>query len=170
MKEWNIGEKAQIIPFEAVPAERKEKHSMRNPLKWSPGKMRVCGKYCKIVEKMYSDDYGCYVYLVEVDGATRPSDARFCGDDFTEIPGDDEKVGFSFSVQALEGGVVVAKMFDGTTQIGIGHAHVFRDGAIGLMQAASFAMKRCYENMGGTFRSDNTENIRVMRCGGASRG
>jgi hypothetical protein len=45
--------------------------------------------------------------------------------------------------------VVVAIMMQGERQIGRGHGHIIHEGAIGIAQAASYALKMLYTNMNG---------------------
>lgn len=52
--------------------------------------------------------------------------------------------------------VVVARFFevheDGTeVELARGHGHIIHEGAIGIAQAASYALKKVYEKCGGTF-------------------
>ena len=146
MKEGNIGEKVRVIDREAIPAECKAKIAGGNPAMWTGPKSRLAGMVGEVVDKLYSEANNCYIYKLHLDGFDRTSNALFVGDDLEEI----RKSEYRFEVKIL-GDVVCARMLDGETQIGIGHGHVFHGGALGFMQAASFAMKRCYEDMGGTF-------------------
>lgn len=151
MKEWNIGDRVKVIGKDLISNERKCKCTNGNPTLWSSGKMRLCGATGEVVDKLRSEGFDCYVYRLRFDGAERPSTSQFCGDDLENLPGQEAQNGFRFSVQIIGENVVVARMHDGDAQLGVGHAHVFHGGALGIMQAASFAMKRCYESMGGTF-------------------
>ena len=47
--------------------------------------------------------------------------------------------------------VVVAVLFKKGKEIGRGHGHLIHSGNLGIAQAISYACKRIYQNMGGTF-------------------
>lgn len=148
MKEWNIGNKVKVIDREAIPAECKAKIANGNPALWTGPKSRLAGMVGEVVDKLYSEAAGCHVYKLKMEGFDRASNALFVADDLEELP--KKQASLHFEVKILED-VVCARMLDGETELGIGHGHVFHAGALGVMQAASFAMKRCYESMGGTF-------------------
>ena len=148
MKEWNIGEKVKVIDREAIPADRKVKITNGNPALWTGVKSRLAGVVGEVVDKLYSEGSSCYVYKLHLEGFDRTSNALFIADDLEEPP--KPQANLRFEVKILED-VVCARMLDGETQLGIGHGHVIHGGTLGVMQAASFAMRRCYESMGGTF-------------------
>ena len=148
MKEWNIGNKVKVIDRDAIPAELKVKSADGNPALWTGSKSRLAGMVGEVVDKLYSEAAGCHVYKLKLDGYDKTSAALFVADDLEELP--KKQASLHFEVKILED-VVCARMLDGETELGIGHGHVFHAGALGVMQAASFAMKRCYESMGGTF-------------------
>ena len=148
MKEWNIGDKVKVIDREAIPAERKVKITNGDPSLWTGPKSRLAGMVGEVVDKLYSEAAGCHIYKLKLEGFDRVSNALFVADDLEELP--KKQSSLRFEVKILED-VVCARMLDGDTELGVGHGHVFHAGALGIMQAASFAMKRCYESMGGTF-------------------
>ena len=148
MKEWNIGNKVKVIDREAIPTERKAKIANGNTTLWAGPKSKLAGMVGEVVDKLYSEAAGCYIYKLKLEGYDRVSSALFVADDLEELP--KKQASLHFEVKILED-VVCARMLDGDTELGIGHGHVFHAGALGVMHAASFAMKRCYESMGGTF-------------------
>ena len=155
MKEWNIGDKVKVVEYDAIPAERRAKLAGGNPELWTSGKCRLSGLVGEVADKLYGEAYGCYVYKLNLEGYERTSNALFIGDDLEALP---KKQNFRWEIELLEN-VVVARMYDGDVQLSIGHGHVFHDGALGIMQAASWSMKKCYEAMGGTFyRPGRTED------------
>ena len=149
MKEWNIGDKVKVIDREAIPAERKAKTAGGDPALWTGSKSRLAGMVGEVVDKLYSEAYSCYIYKLKLEGFDRSSNALFVGDDLKELP--KPSADLRFEVEILEDNVVVARMYDGDVQLGIGHGHVFHEGSLGIMQAASWAMKKCYDSMGGTY-------------------
>ena len=104
----------------------------------------------EVVDKLYSEAHGCNVYKLQLSGFDRPSATLFIGEDLEELPQPKTESGIHFKVE-IHDDVAVARMMDGEVQLGIGHGHVLHAGTLGLMQAASYAMRRCYESMGGTF-------------------
>lgn len=148
MKEWNIGDKVRTLRADEIPQERKAERTGGDPRVWATSKFRLAGAVGEIMDKMHSEAYGEYLYKLRFDGADRVSTALFIGDDLHEI--EPEKVDFRVDFEYLDG-VVVARAMSGDRQLGIGHGHLLHEGALGLMQAASYAAKRCYMNMGGKF-------------------
>lgn len=148
MKEWNIGDKVKIIDYDAVPAERRARTAGGNPGLWTSAKCRLSGLVGEVADKLYSEAYGVFVYKLHIDGFDKVSAALFIGDDLEDLPSPTQNL--RWELEILEK-VVVARMYDGDVQIGIGHGHIFHEGTLGVMQAGSWAMKKCYEGMGGTF-------------------
>ena len=150
MKEWNIGDQVKVIDREAIPADLKAKVANGNPALWTGPKSRLASMVGEVVDKLYSEASGCHVYKLKLDGFERTSHALFVGDDLEELPKPKVESALRFEVEIHEN-VVIARMYDGDVQLGIGHGHVFHEGAMGIMQAGSYAMKKCYMSMGGTF-------------------
>ena len=148
MKEWNIGDQVKVIDREAIPADRKAKTANGNPALWTGPKSRLAGMIGEVTDKLYSEAYGCHVYKLKLDGFDKVSAALFIGDDLEELPKPKIESGLRFTVEIHED-VVVARLMDDDVQLGIGHGHVFHEGAMGIMQAGSYAMKKCYMSMGG---------------------
>ena len=62
-----------------------------------------------------------------------------------------QDVTYKFKFEYLEN-LVVARFYEGhedgtQVEIGKGHGHIFHDGALGIAQAASYALKKLYLNM-----------------------
>ena len=150
MKEWNIGDKVKIVDYDAIPAERRVRTAGGNPRLWTSAKCRLSGLVGEVADKLYSEAYDVFVYKLQIDGFDKVSAALFIGDDLEEMPKPKTESGLRFTVEIQED-VVVARLMDGDVQLGIGHGHVFHEGAMGIMQAGSYAMKKCYISMGGTF-------------------
>ena len=148
MKEWNIGNKVKVIDRDAIPAELKVKIANGNTALWTGPKSRLAGMVGVVVDKLYSEAAGCHVYKLKLEGFDRASNAVFVANDLEELP--KPTANLRFEIEILED-VVVARMFDGDTQLAIGHGHVFHDVALGIAQAGSYAMKKCYIAMGGSF-------------------
>lgn len=97
-----------------------------------------------------------YLYLVSVEG-----ERIFCNEDQLEHIA--AAVTYSYDIK-YEDGVVVAAMYeeyaDGRKyELCRGHGHILYNNAVGIAQAASYALKRIYTTMnGGSVRLDRTED------------
>ena len=103
-----------------------------------------------IIDKLSSATRQDYmVYILQVDGIQQP--VQTVGDDLEGIAYTEKT--FSFDINLLDG-VVVAIMYeeyeDGRkVELCRGHGHQIHRNAVGLAQAASYAMKRLYTSMNG---------------------
>ena len=68
MKEWNIGDQVKVIDREAIPADRKVKTAGGDPALWTAVKSRLAGMVGEVVDKLYSEKNGCYVYKLQLVG------------------------------------------------------------------------------------------------------
>jgi hypothetical protein len=96
------------------------------------------------VDKLHSSLINDYVYRIEGD------QCLYTGNGLEAIP---KESSLRFEVE-IHGNVVVARMYDGDVELGIGHGHVIHANALGIMQAGSYAMKQCYISMGGMLNSN----------------
>lgn len=137
--EFNIGERVRIRDYYDMP------EAVRNK-----GIAKVAGLEGEIVDKLYSETKGCFVYKIHLDGYDRPSKGDFMEGMFDLVESD--KVQYTYEFEYLDN-LVVARLYeiDGDTKkfIGKGHGHIFHDGAYGIAQAASYALKRICEELGG---------------------
>ena len=61
------------------------------------------------------------------------------------------KKNYSMTIQIdIASNVVIATLFEDESPLAKGRGHLIHDGELGIAQAASYACKRLYENMGGT--------------------
>lgn len=137
--EFNIGERVKIRDYYDMPEEARSK-----------GIAKVAGEEGEIVDKLYSEKQGCTVYRIHLDGYDRPSKCDFTEGTFDLIERDEAQ--YTYEFEYLEN-LVVARLYeiDGDTKkfIAQGHGHIFHDGAYGIAQAASYALKRICEQLGG---------------------
>ena len=143
--EFNIGERVRIKAYDEIPDKSKNK---RMGL--------LAGLEGEIVDKMYSEAKGLTVYKIHLDVFDRPSKCDFT-EYCIELIGDDETE-YTYEFEYLEN-LVVARLYeivDGNIkkEIAKGHGHIFHDGAYGIAQAASYALKRiCNDLNGGTLKA-----------------
>lgn len=99
-----------------------------------------------IVKDKLRSTKGYTVYLVEDEGGGE----RFFTED--ELKPIEEAVTYCYELEHHEN-IVVARFYevrgDDKTEIARGHGHVIHEGAFGVAQAASYALKRIYMQLGG---------------------
>jgi hypothetical protein len=105
---------------------------------------RLCGKDGEIVDKLWSGAKGCTVYKIHFDGADRSSSIDFLTKAIDLVSELDKKTyGYEFD---FLNNVVVARFYeygaDSKTEIAKGHGHIIHEGAVGIAQAASYALKK----------------------------
>lgn len=92
---------------------------------------------------------GEYVYLINSDEGEGEC---FCTED--EIVPLKEAVAYTYELEHLDN-LVVARFYEvsgeAKTELARGHGHVIHEGAVGVAQAASYALKKIYEKLGGEF-------------------
>jgi hypothetical protein len=147
--EFNIGDRIMVKEYEDIPQENKVKSAGDDFRLFTTRKASLCGQHGEVVDRYYSEALGCYGYKLKFDGSPRPSLALFDGDSL--IPEEqEEEAGYHFEFDILEN-LVSARFYedkgDKTSLICRGHGHIFHDGAVGVAQAASYALKRILEKL-----------------------
>lgn len=136
--EFNIGDRVRVKNYEDLPESMK-----------SPRFGTLCGKDGEIVDKLWSGARGCTVYKIHFDGAERPSSIDFLTKAIDLIADLDKKV-YRYELDCLDN-MVVAVMYevgdDYKTEIARGRGHIIHEGAIGIAQAASYALKKIYQKL-----------------------
>lgn len=135
---FNIGERITIKNYADLPQAHKNK-----------GTAKCCGKSGKVVEAFTSVS-GEEKYLIHLDGYAVAS-KHLWSDECLVGEGASE---YTWEFEVLEN-LVVGIMYEvkGSTKTEIvrGHGHIIHEGALGKAQAASYALKKIYEKLGGTF-------------------
>jgi hypothetical protein len=139
--EYSIGQKVKVKSYGELPESMKRRG----------GIPKVCGLQGEIVDKVYSEAKGCTIYRIYFDGARIASSAQFVDGSFDVIEDDPSPITYMHEFDYLEN-LVVARFYevyeDGTqVEIAKGHGHIFHDGALGIAQAASYALKKLYQSM-----------------------
>ena len=140
--EYNIGERVRIRRWEDIPAEIGNK-----------GYAKCALKEGEIVDKLWSAARDCMIYLIQFDGQDRVSRTHFVEGTFDRLSDLKKKITYTFEFDYLEN-VTVVRLYeldgDGNkTEIGKGHGHLIHDGALGIAQSASYALKRIYKDLNG---------------------
>lgn len=137
--EFNIGDRVRVKSYDNLPEQ----------MKGRGGASRLCGKDGEIVDKLWSGAKGCTVYKIHFDGAERTSSIDFLNKAIDLISELDKKT-YSYEFDYLDN-VVVAKFYetgeDYKVEIARGHGHIIHEGAEGIAQAASYALKKIYQNI-----------------------
>ena len=136
---YDIGTRVKIKAYEDIPTESRTK-----------GGARLCGKVGTIVDKLYSNCIESFVYIIKFDDFDIPSKKMWtedCFEHYTEVA-----TTYHYEFDILND-VVVAKFYetkgDVKTEIERGHGHIIHEGAKGIAQASSYALKKIFEKMNG---------------------
>lgn len=110
-----------------------------------------------IVDKMYSEKSGKTLYEVEFDMYGKKA-TKMCAEDQLEVVEEIIRdIDFKFEVAD---NVVVCVCTEDGEEVGRGHGHIIHEGRIGVVQAASYALKRLYERMnGGTIYGQDRKSL-----------
>jgi hypothetical protein len=136
--EFNIGDRVRVKDYEDLPEQMKSKAIAR-----------LCGKDGEIVDKLWSGAKGLTIYKIHFDGAERPSLVDFLSKAIDLVSELDKKT-YCYEFDYLSN-VVLVKFYeigaDSKTEIARGHGHIIHEGAIGIAQAASYALKKIHQNL-----------------------
>lgn len=131
----NIGQLVKIKEFDKMPAD------LRGPKLES-----MAGFKAEIIDRLYSEAAGGYVYALRLTGAKTVPSMMF-PESVLESIGEDPAT-YYHEIRYLDD-VVLVILYEAKngkeTEIARGHGHIIHEGAKGVAQAASYAMKRCYE-------------------------
>ena len=137
--EFRIGDRIRIKAYEDLSEELQNR-----------GRARMTKQAGTIEDRMFSESTGKYLYKINFDNFEKS--IKLWTEDYLEPL--DENVTYTYEIEHLDN-VIVARMYevkdDIKTQIAIGHGHIMHEGVLGVAQAASFALKRIYMNLGGGF-------------------
>lgn len=137
MTEFNIGDRVVVKEFEDIPSE---------------GRTRAVAKFSGLVgtvkDKLFSTASNDYIYVVHFDEYEKESNKMWRADHLTAYV--EPKKEYNLILDYADNVVVVIITEDGK-EVGRGHGHIIHEGSIGIVQAASYALKKIYERRGGTF-------------------
>lgn len=136
MAKFNIGDRVRIRSYDELPDEVKTK---------SAG--TLCGKEGEIVDIVFSNAKHRLFYCIHIDGYDKPSAKMFTEDSIDFVP-EVVECTYRYEFDYLEN-VVVARFIeiDGNgneTEIERAHGHIIHEGARGIAQAASYALKQIW--------------------------
>jgi hypothetical protein len=130
---YQIGDRVRVHDYEGLPEHMKK------------AAMKAAGKEGHIIDVLWSYSNNCTIYKIQLDGYDRPSKVNFTEVSFDLIEEEEQAAKtYTYEFDYLDT-VVTARLYevdgDTKTQIAIGHGHIIHDGALGIAQAASYALK-----------------------------
>lgn len=138
--EFNIGDRVRVKPYDKLPEENKNR-----------GVAKITGQDGVIVDKLWSGAKGVTIYKVQFDGSDAPSRTDFVAESL-DLVSELLKNSYKFEFEFLEN-LVVARLYETTEdskiEIAKDHGHIFHEGYEGLVQAASYALKKMWQKMNG---------------------
>ncbi len=139
MGKFEIGDIVRVKDYNDIPADDR-----------NVGLARLCGQIGEVVDKLYSKALDRYVYTIKFDNFDATSKKLWLSTQIEPWMGDE--VTYLHEFEYLDN-VVVAIFYevkgDEKTEIGRGHGHIIHDGAMGIAQASSYALKKIYEKING---------------------
>lgn len=103
-----------------------------------------------VEDKLYSNKNDDWMYTVKFDGQDVPFGRAFSEDELEGI----SETTYRYEVFQADNNVMVAVLYEvyGNIEKEIAryHGHIMHGGMLGVAQAASYAMKKIYLNLGGT--------------------
>lgn len=137
MKEYNIGEKVVVKKLDQLPAQLQTRDVVG-----------LCGFEAEVIDRLYSEAKQAYSYKLLLTGA-KTSPVRLLPAEALDPVVEEETREYVHEITYLDD-VVVAKFYEvdeqgNKTEIARGHGHIIHEGAFGIAQAASYALKKiCY--------------------------
>jgi hypothetical protein len=149
-----IGDQVKIKNLSQVKEDMISCRRQGDPAVWTKRKSDTEGCTGVIVDKMYSESREKHFYSVRLD-KNNLIPAHYYTDDDLEPYKADKQLGnddFDFEITLADNLVycVVYEVVDGQKEeLTRGHGHVFHEGIHGVVQAASYAIKKAWENING---------------------
>lgn len=135
MSEFAIGNRVRIRDYNDIPEEHR-----------TQGISKMCGELGTIEDVFYSEGKKCNLYVIQFDNYTK-SLKLWRAELLEEV---NEDVSYDYEFDFCDN-VVVAILYEykeeSKTELARGHGHIIHEGAIGIAQAASYALKRIYYKM-----------------------
>lgn len=110
-------------------------------------KVRVNNRGGEIVDKLRSSAQDCTLYRIKFDGETNASNTLYKSEMFDSVV----TFVYSWELEVVEN-LVAVRFYqvdtDGNkTELTRGHGHIIHEGAYGIAQAASYALRRIMQNL-----------------------
>lgn len=135
----NIGQIVKIKEFDQL------------PLAMQTQKFKgLAGFEAEIIDRLYSEATSSYVHTLRLTGAKTVPVMVFPEEALEVV--EEDPVEYIHEIEYLDNVVLVIfyEVKKGKkTELARGHGHLIHEGALGIAQATSFAMKRCYDQLNG---------------------
>lgn len=108
----------------------------------------LAGFEAEIIDRLYSEAAGNYVYTLRLTGAKTVPVMVFPEEALEVV--EEDPAEYLHEIEYLDNVVLVIfyEVKNGKkTELARGHGHIIHEGALGVAQAASYAMKRCYDQL-----------------------
>ena len=109
-----------------------------------------------VTDVLHSETSGEIRYLVDLDGSDSFSTNELVYRERDLEPEQEKRKDYKFEIEMADN-VVVAVAYEDGRAVARGHGHIMHDNLLGISQAASYAMRKLYEALGGTFKNKNKE-------------
>lgn len=143
---FNIGDRVRVRDWRVVTSEQGSTE------RWKGGKAQNCGKEGNIIDKLSSEKRGCTIYKVHFDDTGIPSSVDYTENELERVVSSTKENGITASLSInfeLANNVVITEITEHGEIIARGHGHIIHDGTIGVVQAASYALKKAYVKLNG---------------------
>ena len=104
----------------------------------------------EVIDRFRSESQQNYLYRIKLDDVSISDDLHICTEDLLIPEVIEPEVTYHFEIDVLEN-LVSARFYedkgDKTNLICRGHGHIFHDGAVGVAQGASYALKKILEKL-----------------------
>ena len=132
MSELGISSRVRVRDYQDIPESLQSK-----------GVARMCGEIGTIADVFYSEANKCNLYVIQFDNFVNST--KLWRSELLEEVNEDVSYGYEFDICD---NVVIAILYeykeDSKTEIMRGHGHIIHEGAIGIAQASSYALKKIY--------------------------
>ena len=108
----------------------------------------LCGTVSDVLESKSTNETR---YLVDLDGSDAYASNNMVYRERELEPFQEKRKDYKFEIEMADN-VVIAVAYEDGRAIARGHGHIMHYNLIGFAQAASYAMRKCYEALGGTFQ------------------
>lgn len=135
MNDYTIGQKVRIKDWEQLPAHLQNRAAVGG----------LCGFEAEIIDRLYSEAQQAYNYKLQLTGA-KTIPARVFPAEALDPIAEKPRCSYVHELTYLDK-VVVAVFYEvdaegKKTEIARGHGHIIHEGALGIAQAAGYALKK----------------------------
>jgi len=138
MSKFKIGDRVSVKNYKDIPEEFQSK-----------GIARMCGERGVVEDVFFSEANSSNLYIIKFDNFEK-STKLWHQDMLNKV---ENRVTYFYEIECLDN-IVLARFYethdDNRVEIAKGHGHIIHEGALGVAQAASYALKRIYYDISNT--------------------